>query len=55
VSESRQPGYVGVLIADERHDLLDHVTNVVPLLGDAVIAGATNIGMIAALTLRSTV
>jgi AmiR/NasT family two-component response regulator len=50
MSESEQPGHLRVLIADERQDRLDHVTNVVTALGHAVIAEATDIGMIAALT-----
>ena len=50
VSESQQPGHLRVLIADERQDRLTHVTNVVETLGHAVIAEATDIGMVAALT-----
>jgi DNA-binding NarL/FixJ family response regulator len=50
MSESEQPGHLRVLIADERQDRLDYVTNVVTALGHVVIAEATDIGMIAALT-----
>jgi AmiR/NasT family two-component response regulator len=50
MSESVQPGHLRVLIADERKERLDDVTNVVTSLGHVVIAEATDIGMVAALT-----
>jgi CheY-like chemotaxis protein len=50
MSESEQPGHLRVLIADERKERLDHVTSVVTSLGHTVIAEATDIGMVAALT-----
>ena len=50
MSESEPPGHLRVLIADERKARLDHVTSVVTALGHVVIAEATDIGMVAALT-----
>lgn len=50
MSESEQPGHLRVLIADEREERLRHVTSVVTALGHVVIAEATDIGMVAALT-----
>jgi AmiR/NasT family two-component response regulator len=49
-SSSEQPVKLRVLIADERTDRLERVSEVITSLGHSVVAEATDTGMVAALT-----
>lgn len=49
-SGSEQPVHLRVLIADERKDRLERVSEVITGLGHSVVAEATDTGMVAALT-----
>lgn len=50
VSGSHQPAKLRVLIADDRRERLEQVTDAIASLGHTVVAGATDTSMVAALT-----